>query len=390
MVAGWIILAGSAALPAGLTAQDIDLTGDRLPDWELTEELRIGSLDGEHDAFHGVGGARIGPDGEAFILDRGIPAVRVFDGEGRFLRQIGGRGQGPGELLSPLSWDLVSDTLWIADQRLGRVSLFTLGGELVRDHRISEARGSAGGLSPVQALPGGGFLAVAPLGPDLRRAERGVVAFQQHLLRLGPEMAVQDTLNSYGVEFPALHAGAGGIVNFNAAADGPLAVHSADPEIRTLIIHRRVPEGRETEAEFRIRVTGSEEDREITVRYAPVPLPGAVRDSVRSSLQGTLDRSGAPRSTTAELMELATLPETLPPVTAATLAPDGSLWLERERFTERTRWLVLDRELAPVAHVVAPAGRTLRLTAVSGDHVWAVEEDELGVESVVRYRIVRP
>lgn len=65
------------------------------------EELSIGQLEGADEyAF-----ARISEvwatDDEVYVADGRLPAVRVFDHQGTFLREIGRPGQGPGEFESP-------------------------------------------------------------------------------------------------------------------------------------------------------------------------------------------------------------------------------------------------------------------------------------------------
>ena len=53
----------------------------------------------------------------------------------------------------------------------------------------------------------------------------------------------------------------------------------------------------------------------------------------------------------------------------------------------RTEWWVLDPEGAPLARTLTPSGVTVR--AISSDAVWGVERDELDVEYIVRYRLVK-
>lgn len=373
---------------AGLSGQPVDLTRVQLPERHLNEVLRIGSMNGEWDAFHRVSGARVGRGGDVFILDGGIPAIRVFDAQGVFLRQIGRRGDGPGELRAPVSWGITGERVWIADQRLGRLSIFTLDGELVSDRRLDPTvEGRAGaGVAPIQALPAGGFLAVTPLGPDFQRAQRGRVSFSQHLVRLGQDLTISDTLVTYRLESPAISLGAGGFMALGTLFDGPIVVHA--PDQQTITVDRRAAPRSSRKAEFQVNMRSARGTRAVTFQYAPVPTPAAVRDSITNTVVERGRQVGRTRGETQEILDFIALPLNQPPVSNAHLAPNGELWLEREELAGRTRWLVLDRELRPVAYVSAPPGRRPRLTAVVEGGLWAVEEDELGVHRVVRYRIV--
>ena len=49
----------------------------------------------------GSGGLTVGPDGSVYVADAGNHRVQVFDPDGRFLRQFGTFGTGPGQFSSP-------------------------------------------------------------------------------------------------------------------------------------------------------------------------------------------------------------------------------------------------------------------------------------------------
>lgn len=61
--------------------------------------LRIGVVDGREDEqFHAITGVATDAGGRIFVTDVGANAVRIFDRDGRFVRRIGGPGQGPASL----------------------------------------------------------------------------------------------------------------------------------------------------------------------------------------------------------------------------------------------------------------------------------------------------
>ena len=65
-------------------------------DVRLVEDLRIGVLEGEPAYMFGyVSDLAVGRDRSLYILDD--TGIRQYDRQGRFVRQIGEQGQGPGE-----------------------------------------------------------------------------------------------------------------------------------------------------------------------------------------------------------------------------------------------------------------------------------------------------
>jgi hypothetical protein len=65
-----------------------------------------------------------------YALDRAESHVLVFDAEGRYLRTIGQKGQGPGELNVPTFIYITNNELMVL--QIERISLFSLDGEFLR------------------------------------------------------------------------------------------------------------------------------------------------------------------------------------------------------------------------------------------------------------------
>lgn len=65
------------------------------------------------------------PDGRLFVSDTQLDYVRVYDKNGRFVRQIGQRGEGPGEFIRPRV-QLLTDAggLYVRDREQHRVTVF--------------------------------------------------------------------------------------------------------------------------------------------------------------------------------------------------------------------------------------------------------------------------
>lgn len=109
--------------------------GDSVP---LQLEVRIGSLEGSGaDAFGRVASVAATMSGEVVVVDSRARAVRVFAVDGRYLRDLGRVGQGPGEYLQPLAAKVTPDgrvAVW--DPGNQRLSVYGLDGAFVESFQL--------------------------------------------------------------------------------------------------------------------------------------------------------------------------------------------------------------------------------------------------------------
>ncbi|MDX2206131.1 MAG: 6-bladed beta-propeller [Gemmatimonadales bacterium] len=109
---------------------------------EAVVELTIGTAEGPEETMFGAV-TRLTPDGAGgiYIYDQQMPAIRQFDAQGQFVRQVGRKGQGPGEYLDAiLGMALRSDgRLQILDPRNRRVTIFEPDGSWSEQWRIANS-----------------------------------------------------------------------------------------------------------------------------------------------------------------------------------------------------------------------------------------------------------
>ena len=151
LAAGW----GTTAL-AQSTGRISDRPRDRaaIP---LTETLRLGALDGK-DAFGGLSHVALGSDGRLIVLDNQNRTVSLYDAQGRLVKRVGRRGQGPGEF--ELLWHATlsrGDSVFVWDLGLGRMSVFSPGLDYVRSFKLP----GAWNINSMSELPSGEFLLTA-------------------------------------------------------------------------------------------------------------------------------------------------------------------------------------------------------------------------------------
>lgn len=107
------------------------------PVLELTEDLSLGGPDALGDyAFSQIRHFAVDDAGAIYVLDYKDAHVKVFDASGKYLRTIGRKGQGPGELEAPrsVSIDRAAGELAVL-QTSRRMSFFKLDGTFL--HHLS-------------------------------------------------------------------------------------------------------------------------------------------------------------------------------------------------------------------------------------------------------------
>jgi hypothetical protein len=92
----------------------------------LVEELSIGVADGaEEYIFGGIADVALGRDGSLYVFDRQVPIVRHYDASGKFLRNIGRAGSGPGEYRSASGIATTPDGAGLGHRQLADQRLFS-------------------------------------------------------------------------------------------------------------------------------------------------------------------------------------------------------------------------------------------------------------------------
>ncbi|MCK4760696.1 MAG: NHL repeat-containing protein [Candidatus Aminicenantes bacterium] len=84
---------------------------------------------GDENYFKAPGDIAVDKDNNVYIVDSTLHCVKVFSMNGRFIRKIGQRGQGPGDLLSPMQIAVdESNRIWVNDFGNRRMQCFSNAG----------------------------------------------------------------------------------------------------------------------------------------------------------------------------------------------------------------------------------------------------------------------
>ncbi len=360
------------------------------PEWSLQRGVAIGSVD---DPVYGLSAVRdmLADADHVYVLLGQEGRVRVFARAGEFVRDLGGRGEGPGELMTPSSMGWHGSRLWVADVGLRRFTLFDVAtGEAETIPYGVDAPLAYHFLSVVpRAILANGRLVGSPTCSGMRVAARGGIL---HLPQLVSDTTgtLRDTL--------ALLTVAGGPVEIRdgLAPDARMYLtHSLPdddlmafaPDGSSAVQVKRTSWEGSGPAEFEVAKIGALGDTLFRRRIGYEPRPVPQRFFV-DEVSRRLDRPNVVnrRAHARALREFYEQRRYFPPITTIRVANDGATWLAGPDEDGVREWLVLDASGASIGRVRLPT--TSLVSAANRTEVWVVEQDALDIPYVVRYEIV--
>ena len=352
----------------------------------------------------------ISADGDVFVAQWQDRTIQVIGETGEIIRTIGRSGEGPGEFILLSAIWLAGDTLVATDRQLMRVNSFATDGRFL-DSRTwvadfeSWSVDEAGSRtiyapgSPPSAILANGLALVSPnwmFRPPQDPPDPGARrdGFRSPLLTMDEHGQIVDTLawaELYATQFAMTRDGR----HFRIRVPFQREIHTAImPGGGGVIVVREDASAGPSVVVTRI---GPSADTVFSRTYSYTPAP-LTDDLFRRALSETDvsemfpmegDKSeGVPESAEFEgpVRRSGVLPETLPTVTSLVVGQDESIWLRREEPEgEFAQWTVLDGTGEVVGVVTLP--RRQEVVAARGAVMVAVEEDELGRASLVRYRV---
>jgi hypothetical protein len=387
-------------LALGACAPSADTLGG-LPahtSWPVAIDLDGGAFQESGPPLGPVGQVLLGPDGEVIVAQGSEVGVRVYSSGGGYLRTIGGVEEGPGGVTRPGPIGIRGDTLLVAST--GRITLFSLGGNLLRTEALAGEGFSRGELSfspqnPREAvLLDDGDLLVTP-SFSLRQmpsVQDDVVRWSLPIpyLRLSPSSGAMKEL-AWGVQEGVtvlLDEGASSHTLSSPFRDDPILTLMPDGG-GVVLVERGEGNGVDGPA-FRVMRIAPGGDTVFSVRIPYEPL-AASREWVRWSIDQV--RPGAEGSPTATRWERAfrragAVPSAIPPVTGLVGGQDGTVWVRREDTgAAQVRWDVLGGGGEMLGSVMLPRSRAIRAARLP--HLVVVEPGEFDVPSLIRYRVER-
>ena len=160
---------------------------------DLKRDLAVGILDGDQNYMIGaIDDIAVAPNGTMYVLDRSVPAVRVYDAGGKFVQTIGRRGSGPGEFRYASAIALAKNgNLLLWDQGNARVNVYTANGDVVASWPTMGGSGTSSGRGLMLSDTTGTTYLRTFL---FRRDGQKFTQPKAGWLRFGPDGKLRDTL----------------------------------------------------------------------------------------------------------------------------------------------------------------------------------------------------
>lgn len=351
---------------------------------DLVEELRI---DGYAEELAPIDDLLAGPDGEIVVEQRQDSQIRYYDSTGLLMGTFGRPGQGPGELSGLNGIGVRADTLWAWDRSLSRMSLVSWGRELLRTFVLERPIRAA--LIELPELPNW----ASPLPRGIRGDGNLIVEFQVLSgLELPEPYANQVVLGAVTPEgrLEAILARVphGGPIAYSTESGGggiPYPLRNA-AQVAVSGDGSRIAGAMTSlqgDGADSVLVTIWDSDGATvwsrSVPFEPVPLPATVVDSVFDIMRGF-----PPRFQEA-FREQVRPPPVYPPLRGLLLGRDHSVWIEMMVRDGGRTYRVLTASGALMGTV--PVSEGSRIAVAAMDRIWMIEQDEVGVESIVRYSV---
>ena len=107
--------------------------------YQLVKEWQLGGEDApENQVFSHTTNVAIGPDGTVYVVDPGNFQVLIFDSQGKFVRNFGRQGEGPGEFQEAVAIAVDKDGQPVVfDTGTKKMNVFSPQGDLVREARFA-------------------------------------------------------------------------------------------------------------------------------------------------------------------------------------------------------------------------------------------------------------
>jgi hypothetical protein len=141
MSTGLTILSGSVLIVADLISGcQRSRDSAALREWRFSQHFRIGQGADDPHGFSEVRGVLVTRGGNIWLLETSTHNIRIFDSTGRPLREVGRKGNGPGEFMWPDGMATAPDGhVWVHDPQNGRFSIFDESGAFLREQSLQSA-----------------------------------------------------------------------------------------------------------------------------------------------------------------------------------------------------------------------------------------------------------
>jgi hypothetical protein len=353
--------------------------GHEVAEWRLSRAtvVAIGVIAGDarYQLYRVSSAFRLKAD-QIVIANAGTDELRFYETSGRFVRGVGGRGDGPGEFRELGSvMRFGEDSLVAWDSRLGRLSFFDNRGNFGRSVNLAEEAGITSYSSVGVSDDGRVLLHARKLYGLPEGLHRDSVVY----VLVSPEGEMVDTVGYFPDEETYVH-------RMGQGYSGMLAPFGRSTQ--TALWHDRLFVG--TQDSYEIRVHSMDGDLRSLIRVSR-PLTRVTTDDIARYQDEKLDNASTARwrRELEKIFRSVEFPTTMPAYAGIVVDADGNLWVQ-DYLSPRgvsVRWSVFDGAGRLAATVNMPE----RFTPldIGPDYVLGCWTDPMGVEFVKLYGLQR-
>jgi hypothetical protein len=345
--------------------------------WSIADapEIDIGVAEGDsaYMLYRISGVARL-PDGRILVVNGGTQQLRYFDAGGRFVRNVGGRGDGPGEFRFPelvraVKWD----SLLIFDRGSRLMKQLTIDGDFADSWGVRAPISQAIGFAGERLIFSSG---TARAGPD---SPEGVVSNDIVVQSIARNGSQADTLVVYAGQNLFLGNQAGQISFTQVPFDVAPSVVTGEDRIYAT-------SGRHAEVHV-YDLNGNREASWRVLRPAEPVSREEFDGAVERVITELRDRSAAPEMR--RRYSRMSIPAVRPAFVRLLIDEATRIWAEdfRADLASPRPWTVFDAQGRAIGRISTPAALTIE--QIGRDFVLGWLRDELDVEHVQLYRLNR-
>jgi len=345
---------------------------------ELRPEFRLSA---ETHTLSALGGVSVGPGGILAVSQGQDRQVRLFSATGVPVATLGRRGSGPGEFQAVSTTFWRGDTLWVVDSRLNRLSAFSQQGKYLRGIPLPASLGAVFTATDGRRFSQPSFVSRDDDGAMHFKAVRRDEAsgkWSTALISLG----VDGKLTRVGAELPADDCAREEGNSQMMLPFCPRVSIGSSPAAKLVVTVETAMDGARP---ARVRLTARQASG--TVAYTKeivVPVERLTAADVASYRDP--DPKIPPHI--AAFYRRTPMPDARPPFQGIQVGPDGSTWLLAGRLIEgHYEWHGFDAKGAGLG--IVRIREESALMSATTTAVWVNERDADGLETLVRYRIVR-
>jgi hypothetical protein len=371
----------------------------------LVPELSIGVVDGAPEyMFTSISEIAVGRDGTMYVLESttGKGQLRMYDSAGKYIRTVGGTGDGPGEFRNPGGMALLNDgKLVLYDPNNSRINVYSGAGDYVSSWRVPGYNVTFNAYQTLTLAPSGILSIKFNIGTTREDRRRGVA-------RLRPDGTVLDTIADPvlpDISLPPVtkRTERSGItlgIPYSRRSTwtwSPLG-YFVTGRTDVYALDLRIPRSSDVNAKWR----DGDPITSLRRTVASVPVSRAERNDQEEFLEAQLRRREG-----TQVGSVSSIPAVKPIFTSVLFGTDGRIWLlmsapsvkftpEARRASDGTVIPQLGWRQPVVFDIIDPAGRYIGRIAVPegtyietmrGDYAWGFTRTEDDVPIVKRFRI---